>query len=256
VTFLDRSRAAFAIGLLALWMGSTDAMLMYLRPAMRPWVLLAAFGLIALGLYGMLRVHRLESADHDHDHGHDDGPDHAHDDELARPARRSKIGWLMVVPVVVLILFGPQAMGSFAIGRTPNLPPYAFDIAAYASTSGQRVPKLRFADVLDGIKQPGNRAYLADHDIALQGFVSVTGVDGPGSFVLTRFLISCCAADAQPLSVTVIGASSIPDKNHWADVTVRFDSSASTPTAKYGPVMHAVSIRTISAPSGPYESLR
>jgi uncharacterized repeat protein (TIGR03943 family) len=252
VTFLDRSRAAFAIGLLALWMGATDAMLKYLRPSMRPWILLAAFGLMALGLYGILRVHRLESADHDHDHGHDGG----HERESPRPAQRSKIGWLLVVPVVVLILFGPQPMGDFAIGRTPNLPPYAFDIAAYASTSHQRVPQLRFVDVLDGTKQPGNRAYLVDHDVVLQGFVSLTGVDGPNSFVLTRFLIACCAADAQPLSVTIIGAPSIPDKDRWADVTARFDPAASSSTAKYGPVMRAASIKLVSAPSGPYELLR
>ena len=137
MTLIDRSRAALAIGLLALWIGGTNAMLKYLRPSMRPWLLAGAAGLIAIGIYGIARQGRLAHPDDD-DHHHRVG--------------RGHIGWLLVVPVVVMILFGPQPMGDFAITRTPNLPPYAFDIAKYASDTNQSVPKLLFLDVLGGAK--------------------------------------------------------------------------------------------------------
>ena len=242
MTFVDRSRAVLAIGVLALWIGGTDAMLKYLRPSMRPWVLTAAFGLIAMGLYGMVRVRQLEpSATH-------------HEKDVHQP-KRSRVGWLLVLPIAVLILFGPQPMGDFAIGATPNLPPYAFDIAAYASRVGERQPQLRLADVLQGVKQAGNRTYLATHDVVLIGFASSTGVAGRDSFVLTRFLISCCAADAQPLSVTIVGASVVPEKNQWVEVAARYEPDASNGN-KYGPVMRASSVKLIPEPKGPYESLR
>jgi uncharacterized repeat protein (TIGR03943 family) len=240
VTLIDRSRAALATGLLALWIGGTNAMLKYLRPSMRPWLLTAAVALIAIGVYGLARERRLARTHHDDDH-HGVG--------------RGRIGWLLVVPVVVMILFGPQPMGDFAIGRTPNLPPYAFDIAAYASQTGQHVPDLRFVDVLQGSEQAGNRDYLTSHDVTLEGFVSRPEISGAGTFLFTRYLISCCAADAQPLSVVINGAPSIPPKGRWAHVTARLESGARG-EGKLGPVLTLSRIELIKAPANTYETLR
>jgi uncharacterized repeat protein (TIGR03943 family) len=244
VNVADRSRAALAMGVLALWMGLTDAMLKYLRPSMRPWIVSTGVGLLAIGLYGIVRARQLAVESHDHA------------GEAAKK-RRPRIGWLLVVPVVAIILFGPQPMGEFALRRTPHLPPYAFDIAAYASSTDQRVPQLKMSDFLEGAVQNGNRQYLATHDVELRGFVSVPGVAGPESFVLTRYLITCCAADAQPLSVTIVGVASLPAKNQWLDVTARYDP-AIQPVKKdtYGPVLRLTKLQPISTPSGPYESLR
>lgn len=239
----DRSRAALAIGLLALWMGFTDAMLKYLRPSMRPWLLAAGFGLVIFGVYGLARARQLAVETHDH--------------TTATRTRRPRIGWLLVIPVVAIILFGPQPMGDFALSRTPHLPQYAFDIGAYASSTNQRVPALKLSDFLEGAVQNGNREYLATHDVKLRGFVSFQGVAGPDSFVLTRYLITCCAADAQPLSVTIVGVTSLPAKNQWLDVTARYDP-AIRPVKKdtYGPVLRVKKLDPISTPSGPYETLR
>jgi uncharacterized repeat protein (TIGR03943 family) len=243
---IDRSRAALATGILALWMGLTDAMLKYLRPSMRPWLVAAGVGLVGIGVYGLVRARQLAVETQAHDH-------------TATPTtkRRPRIGWLLVTPVVAIILFGPQPMGDFALRRTPHLPEYAFDIAAYASSSGQRIPALKMSDFLEGAVQSGNREYLASHDVMLRGFVSLPGVAGPGSFVLTRYLITCCAADAQPLSVTIVGASSVPDKNQWLDVTARYEPTIRrVANGDYGPVLRAQRLQPISTPSGPYESLR
>jgi uncharacterized membrane protein YcgQ (UPF0703/DUF1980 family) len=48
----------------------------------------------------------------------------------------------------------------------------------------------------------------ATHDVVLRGFVSMTEIAGSNSFLLTRYLISCCAADAQPMSVVILEALS------------------------------------------------
>jgi uncharacterized repeat protein (TIGR03943 family) len=240
---VDRSRATLVVGLLGLWVGGTNAMLVYLRPSMRPWLLGAAIGLVAIGIFGLLRRRRQSGSGCADEAAHDISPS------------RSRVGWLLVLPVLVVTVFGPQPMGEFAVGRTPHLPDHAFDIAAFASAAGTSVPTLRFADVLQGAQQRGNRDYLLSHDVTLRGFVSVPSVMGPGSFVLSRYLVACCAADAQPLSVTLVDASSIPPENQWAEVTGRLDPDAPV-RAKYGPVLHVKKLELISEPAGPYESLR
>ena len=165
-----------------------------------------------------------------------------------------RLGWLLVVPVVVMILFGPQPMGDFAIDRTPNLPPYAFDIAKYASDTGQRVPALRFLDVLEGVKD-NNRIYLTGHDVTLEGFTSRPEIVGAGAFLFTRYLISCCAADAQPLSVVITGADTVPPKGQWAHVTARLNPGRHG-RSKYGPVLTLTKIELIKAPANTYETFR
>jgi uncharacterized repeat protein (TIGR03943 family) len=246
VTTINRSRAILATGLLALWMGASDAMLKYLRPSMRPWLLAAAAGLIAIGAYGLIRAARLDLPGFDTD-------DHTD----ASRTGRSRVGWLLAVPVVVVILFGPQAMGDFAINRTPHLPPYAFDIASYASRTGTSVPVLKVSDVISGVAESGNSEYLSTHDVELRGFVSVLDVTGPDTFVMSHFLMSCCAADAQPMNLVIVGAASVPNKDQWIDLTARFDPAATRANKKpYGPVMRAKRIVLVSAPASPYETLR
>jgi uncharacterized repeat protein (TIGR03943 family) len=244
VTTIDRSYTALGTGVLALWMGLTDAMLKYLRPSMRPWVVSAGVGLAVIGLYGIVRARQLAAEPDDHE-------------EHASSTRRSRIAWLLVVPVVAIILFGPQAMGEFAVARSPHLPSYAFDIAAYAAGTGQRAPTLKMSDLLEGIEQRTNRDYLATHDVTLTGFVSFRSVSGRDSFVLTRYLISCCAADAQALSVTIVGAGPLPQKGQWLNVVARLQSTGATSlSSKYGPTLRFESMKQISAPAAPYETLR
>ena len=90
--------------------------------------------------------------------------------------------------------------------------------------------------------------------MTLEGFVTHAGILGRGTFLFTRYLISCCAADAQPLSVVIAGASAIPPDNQWADITARLDGRARP--NKYGPEMAATKIALIKTPANTYESLR
>jgi uncharacterized repeat protein (TIGR03943 family) len=87
--------------------------------------------------------------------------------------------------------------------------------------------------------------------------VSVENPLGNNSFVLTRFLMSCCAADARPLNVTLVGAAQTPPSEQWIEVTARYepDLTAAHDT-RYGPVLQVKHIKPVDAPASPYESLR
>jgi len=242
----DASCATVAVGLLTLWMVSTDAMLNYVKASMQPWLVLAGVALVAIGLFGFVRGWRV---DPDDEPDGDDGHGHPH----------SRVGWFLVLPIVVVIAVGTQSLGSFAAGRAGSraLPEYSFDIAGYAHDRDESVPALQILDVHLGAHQPGNRQYLLTHDVRLRGFVTRDAAAADGGFVLNRFLISCCAADATRLSVGMTGAAKIPSDDAWVEVRARLLPQRPADTAD-GPkaVFRVRELRHVPPAPDPYEGLR
>lgn len=90
-----RTQAAMlaVVGAMALWLGLTDAALAYVRGTLRPP--LVASGAVLLVLAGAaLRGRQPTPGGHGHDHG----------------VPRS--GWLLALPVLVLLLMAPPAASS------------------------------------------------------------------------------------------------------------------------------------------------
>lgn len=243
---LNASCAVLATGLLALWMSLTNAMLKYLKPSMRPWLVLAGALLVAVGIRGIAQARK-----------HPDGPadgEHTH---------RQGVGWLLVAPVLVVLVLGQQSLGAFAASRatTRGLPAYSFDIAGYANAQGDSVPDLQLVDVYLGAQQHGNRSYLAQHAVRLRGFVTKAPALGAHGFVLTRFLVSCCAADATPVRIAMIDAEHIPKPDRWVEVTAQLDPRYVAPSGADASdlpraTMRVHAIETVGEPSEPYETLR
>jgi uncharacterized repeat protein (TIGR03943 family) len=254
----DAACTTFAVGLLTLWMALTNAMLNYLKPSMRPWLLLAGSGLVAIGVFGFVRSRVMEARSDEADHAAEREPDHEH----AHEHHHSRVGWFLVVPILVVIAVGTQSLGSFAASRAGSraLPDYSFDIAGFAHDQGQSVPSLEVLDVYLGAKQSGNRQYLLAHDVLLRGFVTRDATAANGGFVLNRFLISCCAADATLLSVAMTGAAKVPSDNSWVEVRARLLPQRPPPTTAGddGPkaLFRVRTLRHVPAPSNPYEGLR
>jgi uncharacterized repeat protein (TIGR03943 family) len=103
------------------------------------------------------------------------------------------------------------------------------------------------------IRQTTDTTALVGKKVELSGFV-VPGDDG--SFTLTRFVISCCAVDAQPVGLGVVtgdrGAGAVPDEGQW--VTVRGALAANPDqSADARIVVKAAKITDIAQPEDPYE---
>lgn len=168
----------------------------------------------------------------------------------AAPRRASRgdgrVAALMLVPVVVLFALPPATLGAYAASRrsvTSGGGVSAADIASGA---------ISYFDIASAF---GNREAMqalskrAGEQIGLEGFVTNLDGEAPGEFFLTRFLITCCVADATATEVRVVDAppEGLPD-SQWVRVT-----GAIYPLG-HDVLIDAQSVVTIPRPPDPYLS--
>jgi uncharacterized repeat protein (TIGR03943 family) len=245
-----RSQAAvlFLVGAMALYLGSSDAALAYVKTGLQP--LLVASGGVLVGLAVVAAVRY--------------GPD-----EDGHQPHGPRVAWLLALPPLALVLIAPPALGAFAASRQSIQPPPTIQARPTGEAAPNGSPSL-FAPLIppsDGAAVPMSLAeYLArdyeePHTLAgvrvrLVGFVTPQepGRDG---YLLTRFAINCCAADATALKVTIHGDPVPRAPDTWLEVEGRWqqrtgdDPNQPSPGT---PLLLAEAIRVIGQPSSPYES--
>jgi uncharacterized repeat protein (TIGR03943 family) len=210
----------------------------YVKPGVRPYLIVAAIVLLAIGAATLWQaVARRESTDdHGHHHGHS----------------RFDVAWLLVVPMLVLLVLAPPALGSFSAARagtalgaatTSNLPPLP---------DGDPV-RLSVLDYAARAVDDHGRS-LAHRHVTLSGFL-LAGDNG--GWYLTRMVITCCAADAQPIKVGLTGAVPAGLKaNSWLQVTGEYAARTDKDPVNEEPIPYlAVSTAApVPAPAQQYES--
>jgi uncharacterized repeat protein (TIGR03943 family) len=228
----------------ALRLGLADAALAYVKAGLQPLLVGAGIVLVVLGGSTVLRSFRGHDEEHEPDlHGHEHHVAHG-----------PKVAWLLVLPLLALLLIAPPALGSFAAGRQSTRPP---------TTSQTGYPPL--PDPIAGAVELGLTEYvfraLYDRDRSLEGerirlVGFVTPDDEADGYLLTRFRLNCCAADAQAVHVDIVGDDLPRAGDTWLEVEgywqLREGEEPGTPTAR-PPRMQAESIRVLEAPAQPYE---
>lgn len=111
----------------------------------------------------------------------------------------------LVLPVVVLLALPPASLTSFAAGRRSSFVGAGFVASAEDVATGDLsltdvAGALRSDDAMDALAQ------RAGEDVTFVGFVNRDPGMPADEFILTRFLISCCVADALSVEVRVAGA--------------------------------------------------
>ena len=127
--------------------------------------------------------------------------------ERPEPLRRREIAGLalIMIPVVTVVSLPPASLGSFAASRRSSLTSGSFVSSAEDIASGE----LSLIDVSGATRsREAMRALVqrAGETVSFTGFVTSDSTTPPNEFVLTRFLISCCVADALSAEVRVVGA--------------------------------------------------
>jgi uncharacterized repeat protein (TIGR03943 family) len=208
----------------------TGAYTRYVRVGMGPWLAVAGAVAAALGAVIVIRaVRRVPSAD---GHGHDE-------------SGTARAGWLLLLPIAALLLVAPPPLGSYGVDRGAAVEVRAgapvFDPLPAGSNP---IPMTLLEYAQRVVEHEG--ASLAGTTVELTGFVAGAEEDG---FRLARFQIACCAADAVPVVVRVVGVSGdLPARDAWVMVTGRFE-----PTGGWPPQLLATSVKSIPTPEEPYE---
>lgn len=121
--------------------------------------------------------------------------------------RRDALGSAaIIVPVVIVLALPPAALGSYAASRRSSL----VGAGAFgSSTQDISTGTVTLFDVAGGLRsRDGMRALVAraGTDVSFVGFVDKGSGMPADEFLLTRFLITCCVADALSIQVRVVGA--------------------------------------------------
>lgn len=114
-----------------------------------------------------------------------------------------RLGFL-ALPVVALLVLPPTTLGSYAASRR-SLAGAGFGASAGDVATGQ----ITLADVAAAVWSPEAAGALTGRAGSRVDFVGIV-VRRPGmpadEFMLTRFIVSCCVADALSVQVRVVGA--------------------------------------------------
>jgi uncharacterized repeat protein (TIGR03943 family) len=172
---------------------------------------------------------------HDHDHHH--------------PHRNP--GWLLLVPVVVVLAIRPASLGASAttqLSRPPQTVLYG-DLEPIGAGGEVSLPMLhRYAT-----REP---TALTERTVVLTGFVVNDLRRAPQGLLLHRFAIGCCAADAVAVLVGVRTGEDFADGT-WLRVEASWvpPAQAYPERGDYLVEVTAERIEVIDEPANPYDSL-
>jgi uncharacterized repeat protein (TIGR03943 family) len=201
----------------------------YVRPAMGPWIAVAGILLALLGIAVLWR----------HRRGDDDHSAHAHGGE--------QVAWLLLAPVLVLLLVAPQPLGAFSLDRTGSVASIKSGGGVYTSLDPETGPhQMSLLEFDQRAFEGTNGASFNGANVQLTGFVGPPKDDG---FLVARYSIACCAADALAATAHVIGwTGEAPARDTWVTVVGTFE-----PGDEINPRLVAASVTVVPAPDDPYE---
>jgi uncharacterized repeat protein (TIGR03943 family) len=202
----------------------------YVRLGMGPLLAVAGVAVVVLGLVTLLRALR-------HPHPPDAHKHHRH-------GGGDRVGWLLLAPIAALLLVAPPTLGSYGVGRGAKVDIRAGGAVLDPLVAGAEPTRMTLLEF-------GQRAFDRDGAsfdgaaVRLTGFVA--GAE-EGGFRLARYQIACCAADAAPVVVRVVGSRRVPARDRWVTVTGVF-----RPGGVEVPELAATNVVEIPAPDDPYE---
>jgi uncharacterized repeat protein (TIGR03943 family) len=226
------------MGLFLLSRYTGGKLLFYINERFVWLTLLAAAGFILIGFsYHQRSAHGEHHGDHSHGH----------------------LTWaglfLVVLPIILGVVFPPQPLGAAALGNRDVSVESLSSITAPDQNRVITKPKEKY-NVLDwviefqSVKDP---ATFTGQEAELVGFVyRYPGLEDD-MFMVSRFIISCCAADAVPVGIIVRwpNADDFPD-DAWVVVRGHFEPGTLRGEPAPDPIMVADSVESTEIPKQPY----
>jgi uncharacterized repeat protein (TIGR03943 family) len=220
----------------------------YIHPRFNVLTLLTAVGLTALGIGYAIQQRRQSAHVHDDDHEHEH--EHSHD-----------VSWagllLLALPVVLGLLVEPRPLGASALqNREINVggggslvssnAPEGSELSVIAN-AGER----NILDWLYLFQRSPDPASFNGEEAHVVGFVYHDERFADTQFMVSRFTVSCCVADAAPIGLIVEWPdTAVLTPDSWVEVTGTLQ--AGTFNGVEMPVLVAESVLPTETPSQPY----
>ena len=237
-----------------IWLAVNNRLVLYIHPRYAVFTVIMAAVALAFAVARVILSGRREQAHVGHDHADEDD-----DDIDARPLQRG-------LSIAALTLAGALAAGAVLLppatlsastatqrdvtGSQVNLDAASVDDAASAdSATFSRYTVREWASLLAQTSDP---TFYAGKPVDVTGFITPDPV-ASDVFYVTRFTITCCAVDAQPVGVPVYMPdwSSTFDANDWVEVTGQFGSNRS-PQSTAAIAVTPSEVTGVDEPSDPY----
>jgi len=257
---IRRWRGVLLIGVLAIgtvWLAITNQLVLYIHPRYLVFTVIMAVVALAFAVARVVVSGRREAGRHHagHAHEHDDDDDPVGE----RPLQR-------VLSVSALVLAGALAAGAVllppatlsaatASQRDITTAQTNLDAASLESASSADGPAFSRYTVLEWsslLAQTSDPLFYAGKPVDVTGFIT-PDPDAADVFYVSRFMITCCAVDAQPVGVPVF----LPDwqsqfsADDWVQVTGEFASNRS-PQSTAPIALAPEEVIGVDEPSDPY----
>ncbi len=215
----------------------------YINQRFVGFTLVAVFGLILVGL--SYRYERHEPTD-DHDHNHEH---HEHDHRLSWGS-----ALLIALPIVLGIFVSPQPLGASALtNREINSGLNPLNTLGIARAASEKSSTEK--NIMDWWKtfrtSPTANTELIGQKVDVIGFVYHEPNFGKDHFMVARFVVSCCVADASALGLAVQWPTTASLKDdQWVEIKGTWVGGQ---LAQWQfPVLAAQSVTPVEVPNQPY----
>lgn len=161
--------------------------------------------------------------------------------------REAWILGLMVIPVVTVLLLPPSSLGAYAASRRSSFLSAGVSTSAADLSGGRPLTLIDLASSVVTELDAAALAKRAGEDVSFIGIVTRESSTAADEFYLTRFVVTCCVADATVARVLVVDAP--PGKfeeGQWVQVDGTFYPLGTDA------VVAATDIREVSQPHNPY----
>ncbi len=242
------------IGVVAiLWLGATGRLELYIHPRYVVFTIVMAVIGGAASIAAFLVVPGTADHDDEHDHGHGHGLDRA-----VRPASRWRTAGsiagsavLVVGAVVALLVLPPAALTSATADNRDIAGSTALSDVDTTELVGGDSTTFTVKDWATLLHQGLGDDFFTGKPAAFSGFLVPT--DDPDIVYVARFLVTCCAVDAQPLAVPMLlpGWQDEFSTDDWVEVAGAFSPN---PEAGAGEpiVLVPAEVTPIDQPAQPY----
>ena len=227
------------------WLAVTNQLILYIHPRY------IVFTVIMTGLGLVLVVASFwRSPDHDHDHG----------EPTPRGYRRALTvaGTVLTLVVAIALVVVPPATLTTATADQRVINSTQVGSGTKTVDSAASAPAGAFArfTVLDWsslLRQTTDASFYRDKAANVVGFITKDADDPQNVFYVSRFVITCCAVDAQPVGVPVY----LPNwqdrfaADQWVKVSGSFETNPSTKSQQSITLVPTATTK-VDQPSEPY----